>query len=183
MWLQTTLGWFSIVKAQKSMMVPEGFYVRGRVRDDLVNLCRFMGWPPTRIYESDRTDYRYRVVVSRDELQRLYGKLPELVDYGNFKYAVEAMRSRRELGDSRASVLSVRYVDALHDVWRIGYRLQEDVRMDAKDKKKSTPGPLVEDSTLAGGLDEDGTPVVVPKDADGKAPRKVKPTDPRERKR
>lgn len=49
--------------------------------------------------------------------------------------------------------------------------------MNGDNKKK--PGPLVEDTTVAGGLDESGAPKIVPKDSEGKTAT-VTTTDPRE---
>ncbi len=42
-------------------------------------------------------------------------------------------------------------------------------------------GPLVEDSTVVGGYDKNGAPVIKPKTPDGKADESVKPTDKREK--
>lgn len=47
-------------------------------------------------------------------------------------------------------------------------------------KEKAKPGLLVEDTTVAGGVNEDGAPVVVPKDQEGHVAKTVKPTDDRE---
>lgn len=49
--------------------------------------------------------------------------------------------------------------------------------------KPSIRGPLVEDETVVGGLDDTGASVIKPKTPDGKADESVKPTDPREARR
>jgi hypothetical protein len=49
-----------------------------------------------------------------------------------------------------------------------------------KQKQKVKPGIIVEDAGLAGGINEAGEDVVVPKQQDGKARPGVKTTDKRE---
>lgn len=49
-------------------------------------------------------------------------------------------------------------------------------------KISTKPGPIVEDTSVVGGVDaKTGAPVVRPKTPDGRADESTKPTDPREK--
>lgn len=80
----------------------ETLTVRARVREDLVQLLDRADVPKftaREIVESDDSDYRYRVQLTRAEVTRLVTRAVADVTYGNFKDEV-----RRRQGDRRATV-------------------------------------------------------------------------------
>ncbi len=92
MWLATKHGFFSIVRK------GDVFHVRARSRGDLLSLVAttkgVLG--PERISESPTADYRWRVVVSDQEMQTLWASLAASVDYPNFKSEVAATSAQRD---------------------------------------------------------------------------------------
>lgn len=103
MWLCTKLGFFSVVEK-----IPGEFHVRARRRGDLVNLLKtlekakghelkrgeyrlrdlFPG--PPKIHRTEPADYRFRIVVSRDQWSAIAFELFASVDYPNFKGEIAA---------------------------------------------------------------------------------------------
>ena len=79
MWLATKHGFFSIIRHSETE-----WYVRGRVMQDLENLRALMEWPGS-VQRWPSADYRYRLIITRDQLTALFITLAEDIDYGNFK--------------------------------------------------------------------------------------------------
>ncbi|MFN4122941.1 MAG: hypothetical protein ACK4GL_06525 [Flavobacteriales bacterium] len=75
MWLATKYGFYSIVKDERQNI----FKIRARRKKDLLNL-----FPENEIYESDHTDYRFRVIKDQNGLNEFFYKIND-IDYGNFK--------------------------------------------------------------------------------------------------
>jgi crotonobetainyl-CoA:carnitine CoA-transferase CaiB-like acyl-CoA transferase len=88
MWMATRIGFFSVVEKDGQV------HVRARARGDLAELCEFMGWSRAWMEQWPNADYRWRVRVNRALFQALCSRLPELVDYPNFKSEV-ARRPRQ----------------------------------------------------------------------------------------
>jgi hypothetical protein len=91
MWVVTDRGFYSAVEAKDD---PNFIVVRGRVRSDLEALLELV---PGRhaIAESDTTDYRYRVKLTRRQWADALVQLAERIDYGNFKDAVAVRQGKR----------------------------------------------------------------------------------------
>jgi hypothetical protein len=91
MWIASKFGWFSIV--QKT----DGWHVRARVRGDLENLIRAADickrWI---IIETPHADYRYRFVVGKVGIRRVFDALCRSVDYPNFKSQISATDDQRD---------------------------------------------------------------------------------------
>lgn len=108
MWMLTRYGNYSAVWKGGSMQV------RARVRADLKRLID-RGFVPadTKIIETadGRSDYRYRILVTREVWAEAARQLSMDIDYGNFKS--EVMKS---LGAKRES--------PLHQIWSILAKLQ-----------------------------------------------------------
>jgi hypothetical protein len=119
MWLFTQYGFFSVVCARdltgKTKGIdPATLMVRARSRQHLTALqTRFAELQSYGITETTDTDYRYRIVVPKAVWSRVVNDLTAEIDYGNFK-----SRTHEKTGDKH-------YVEALHDVWEVMYRLQE----------------------------------------------------------
>ena len=110
MWLVTDRGFYSVVdKGDREGCVC----VRARVRDDLlalIELDSLADWEG-RIIDTDDSDYRFRIYVTREDWVLAAAELAERIDYDNFKNAV----ARRQ-GHDRA--------DTYLEVWRDLARLQ-----------------------------------------------------------
>ena len=122
MWLQTRVGFFSIVR--KPADIKAGMLtVRARVRDDLQNLRdRFL--PELgEIVESSTSDYRYRARVPSAALAEAMGRIALDIDYSNFKDTVAL-----EQGPKRAKLY--------HGVWNALLELQRDPAYRMPVKKK-----------------------------------------------
>jgi hypothetical protein len=61
-------------------------------------------------------DYRYRLIIPKASWTAIIGELAQEQEWSNFKN--EAAKYQGRSGR--------RYVDALHDVWGVMHRLQED---------------------------------------------------------
>ncbi len=123
MWIFTQLGFYSAVCARqgdgrKNQPVdPERMMIRARLREHLVNLVErfpeeFQG---CEIMKSAGTDYAYRLFVNKAVWSAVLTKLANETEYDNFKSAVG-----RQQGAAGTA-----YLDALHDVWEVMYRLQK----------------------------------------------------------
>ena len=121
MWIFTRYGFFSIACAS----TPDGaidtgtMMVRSRLREHLISLKdRFPDSDvgKAEIQSSDHTDYRYRIVVSKSAWVAALAELATEQTWANFKN--EASRF------SRAKKMAYAYVDALHSIWDVMYRLQ-----------------------------------------------------------
>jgi hypothetical protein len=111
MWLITNFGFFSVV--EKSEQKGTGtLTVRARVLADLQQLKdRYLPGMGS-IQTGGGTDYRYRAVVSRDDVAEAFRRAIADIDYANFKNSVAASQ-----GTARSSVY--------HDVWDALWKLQE----------------------------------------------------------
>lgn len=103
MWLMTTQGFYSVVAHRTQ---ADLFIVRARVRKDLAALERQLPGVEAEIYEDRSADYRWRVLVTREDWALAVSRLALEVDYANFKSAV-----RDRQGARRAN--------AYHRVWDV----------------------------------------------------------------
>jgi hypothetical protein len=90
MWAATVFGWFSIVRKQ------DGFHVRARQRQDLASLCKKAGIAEEKISTWPSADYRFRVVLDKDEYIAVMATLTDAVDYDNFKNKIGSLREQRD---------------------------------------------------------------------------------------
>ena len=123
MWLFTKYGFYSVVCARQGEgqpgkpIDPNRVMVRARLKTHLEALRkRFPAQlGDVSIVEMLQTDYRYRILLKKSTWTEILAALSDELDYGNFKAAADQHLGRpgRE------------YVDSLHDVWEIMYRLQK----------------------------------------------------------
>lgn len=82
MWLATQHGFYSVVQKAE-----DTYFVRGRVRQDLVNLVELLELE-TEILEWDGVDYRYRIIINLETWLEMMVQLASRTDYPNFKARV-----------------------------------------------------------------------------------------------
>ena len=102
MWIASKFGWFSIVKK------TDGWHVRARVRRDLENLIRAgdlcKRWT---IIETPDADYRYRIIVGKVGIARVFDALNRSIDYPNFKSQIAGAPDQ------------IAKSEAYHQIWHI----------------------------------------------------------------
>lgn len=104
MWLFTNRGFLSIVHSAEC--AHDELLVRARRKIDLKRL-----FPEAEISESTVTDYRYRAVISRNDVALMLVQHIEALDYPNFKTSI------RNAGDMQLE-------RAAHEVWDVMATLQ-----------------------------------------------------------
>lgn len=86
MWVLFDGGFVSIVRYEpKRMRDKRKLLVRGRERTDLKKFCVLAERKLARIRETPDADYRYRVLLNREEVRTALRKLTDRIDYPNFK--------------------------------------------------------------------------------------------------
>jgi hypothetical protein len=91
MWLMTQMGFFSIVKKGGK----NTWTIRSRCKKDMDNLKEFASLKGNVIITS-KSDYHYRILISGKELQTLFEKLPDSIEYPNFKQMIHAHPEQAE---------------------------------------------------------------------------------------
>lgn len=74
MWIYTKYGFYSIV-----FKPNEGWHIRARVKEDLKRI----GLEALESYKG--SDYPWRAIVGKQEIDRIFNLLGESIDYSNFK--------------------------------------------------------------------------------------------------
>jgi len=123
MWLFTKYGFYSAVCARQEdgkkhqPVDPKRMMIRARVREHLENLLeRFPDeLAGAEILKSTDTDYAFRLFMSKTAWATVVEKLAGETNYDNFKAAVGHQQGTAGTG----------YLQALHDVWEVMYRLQK----------------------------------------------------------
>ena len=116
MWIASVLGFYSVVKKGG----PGQWQVRGREKQDLLNLLAAMNLPVDRLIVSRDTDYAYRIIVDAAELGQVFVALAETVTYPNFKSEVARRPDQRnKLGP-------------YHRIWSILAELQQPAESSVK---------------------------------------------------
>lgn len=87
MWIQTTIGFFSIVQKPEDAE-RDTLTIRARARDHLEALKASYLLESGPIQAGGFTDYPYRVVAPRHAVEDALSMLVAAIDYGNFKAAV-----------------------------------------------------------------------------------------------
>jgi len=109
MWIFTQDGFISAVD---NGHVPGKLAVRARDKQSLAMLADIA---QTEIVESKKTDYPYRVFVTREQLSEFLVANVDTIDYGNFKSRVYDTRGpefAHACGDVWAAMLAVTDADA-----------------------------------------------------------------------
>lgn len=111
MWLATKHGFFSVVEKEEGE-----FHIRARIKGDLENL-RELTWrghamtlPEIETWPA--ADYRYRIIVGREDAEATLFLLIRHIDYSNFKSEIAATPDQRDK------------LGAYHDIWHTMHALQ-----------------------------------------------------------
>jgi hypothetical protein len=119
MWIFTRYGFYSVASAQR----PDGgvdpckMMVRARRAAHLENLkTRFPVLAEEKVVALPGRDYRWRLFVPKEQWAAIVAEMAKEQDWSNFKN--EAARYQGRAGSD--------YVHALHTVWDVMNRLQED---------------------------------------------------------
>ena len=107
-WLATTMGFYSVVCKGK----PGEWQIRARKKGDLENLIRAADLRGQKIIYTENSDYAYRLVVLRDELDRVFEAVENSITYDNVKSAVARTPGQEQ------------HAKLYHEVWSILGRLQ-----------------------------------------------------------
>ena len=84
MWLMTKYGFYSIVQKR-----PDEYHIRARERKDLENLVAGVPLPEAQIQESDITDYAFRIIAPKADVDAVLHFLGDHLDYSNFKARID----------------------------------------------------------------------------------------------
>ena len=106
MWIASKFGFYSIVCKDE-----DEFHIRARLRVDLENLLVATNIDE-QVHQSDRADYRYRLVVSSEVVNKITTTLAATLDYPNFKNQIAETPSQEDK------------LDAYHDIWSVMYNEQ-----------------------------------------------------------
>jgi hypothetical protein len=122
MWLFTPHGFYSITRSRTE---PDKTQVRARTRRDLENLPTLTS-NPAPILKTLNADYRWRIIISPGEGERLVALLTRDIDYPNFKARVAMRPDQKHRGHDD------------HRIWELHHRWQSD---DAHGSAVSAPVP------------------------------------------
>ncbi len=100
MWVFTTKSFISIVQDRD---VPDGFMVRARKRQHLIDL-----FPDADVYTEAGSDYKWRARIPKSEAVEVITQALAAVEYDNFKNAIPDHE----------------YHDACSEVWSVMYHYQ-----------------------------------------------------------
>ena len=101
MWIATKVGFFSIVRKEE-----KDFHVRARLRPDLVEMMELTGIE-SKIFESEYTDYRFRIVVDSDTVRKIGAIHFQEIDYDNFKNTIHDSSTQREKYETYGNIWSL----------------------------------------------------------------------------
>lgn len=90
MWLATRHGFYSIVQKNSA------WHVRARRKGDLLPLVAALKIGPSEIQRWPAADYRWRIIIDRDQLDVLFVWLASSITYNNFKSEIAGLPSQRE---------------------------------------------------------------------------------------
>ena len=108
MWLLTQHGFYSLPRSRSE---PEKTQVRARTRRDLVNLQTLTG-NPAPILKTLYADYRWRILITPGEIERIVTRLTRDIDYPNFRASVAQRPDPEHRGHD------YRRIRGLHHGWQ-----------------------------------------------------------------
>ncbi len=120
MWIATVYGFFSCTCPKVgATRDPKHIQIRARLRAHIPKVLAqfpdvFAGYTAADIAEDSGTDYRFRLIVTKEVFIRFLAELAMANNAHNFKDEV-----------SKAWGGSDSYTVALHRMWHVGYDMQE----------------------------------------------------------
>ena len=103
MWIASKFGFFSIVRKN-----PGECHVRARIREDLENLIA-ASEIEAEISTREESDYRHRVIVEENVVEKIMATLAETLDYDNFKSMIMRTPSQSEKASTYADIWAMMY--------------------------------------------------------------------------
>lgn len=103
MWIFTNDGFISVVQNKDNI---NHLVVRARKKDHLGGLYN---WSGEEVIETDDSDYRFRIIIDRQDFSSFVQEHVDRINYTNFK----------------ASVPKSLYERLLHEVWFVMRKLQK----------------------------------------------------------
>ena len=119
MWVFTRYGFYSIACANRSdgSLDSQSVMVRARCIAHLRSLQkRFPALAVGKILELPNRDYGYRLIIPKASWTTIVSELAQEQEWSNFKDEAARYQGTSDRG----------YVQALHDVWDVMHRLQQD---------------------------------------------------------
>jgi len=110
MWLFTRHGFYSITRSRTE---PDKTQIRARTRRDLENLQTLTG-NPAPILKTLNADYRWRIIITPSESERIVTLLTRDIDYPNFKASVAQRPDQKHRGHN------------YHRIWELHHSWQSD---------------------------------------------------------
>lgn len=107
MWIASRFGFFSIVK----WPARELWQVRARIGYDLESLKKALK-SNAEIIETLDSDYRFRILLTEKEIQKVFKLFGQTIDYSNFKAHIGSSPEQRHK------------LNAYHQIWQIMHREQ-----------------------------------------------------------
>jgi hypothetical protein len=99
MWIFSVQGFYSIVKKE------DGYHVRARTKQDLLNLKKWAGLNASVLKSFPGSDYAWRMILQTEaELQTAISSLGRSINYPNFKNAVAQRPDQRNKTSALAKV-------------------------------------------------------------------------------
>lgn len=93
MWIQSTLGDFSIVKNN----LKQEWLIRTRHKEDINKACKLLGLKKSKVIANVTADYKYRISVNQTLFIVFMEMLAYQVEYYNFKFNEQTKRSPKRL--------------------------------------------------------------------------------------
>ena len=110
MWLFTQHGFYSITRSRTE---PDKTQVRARTRRDLENLQTLTS-NTAPILKTLNADYRWRIIITPSESERIVALLTRDIDYPNFKASVAKRPDQKHRGHD------------YHRIWELHHSWQSD---------------------------------------------------------
>ena len=110
MWLFTRHGFYSITRSRTE---PDKTQVRARTRRDLANLQALTS-NTAPILKTLNADYRWRIIITPSESERIVALLTRDIDYPNFKASVAMRPDQKHRGHD------------YHRIWELHHSWQSD---------------------------------------------------------
>lgn len=107
MWIASKSGFYSIVQTRDNQRL---LMVRARAEKDLIKLKNnVVALKNHEIHFTIDADYRFRMIVTRDELHELMQFLTEEIDYPNFKDKIQVTPDQKDKLTSYSKIWSTMY--------------------------------------------------------------------------
>jgi hypothetical protein len=105
MWIMTQHGFYSIVASREQ----KGFLIRSRELQDIENALDIIGDEDLHVVRTPQADYRFRLIVSKEQLQRFMQHILSHIDYPNFKERIHKKKDQKNKEEAYLAVWATMY--------------------------------------------------------------------------